>query len=89
MNARALDDLKARQIADTLAPRFLDHLCAVVRHGRMGVHAARESYIVESVLKDEGLIASLWGYPTPLGNEVARIARETGQATPLADRGIA
>lgn len=89
MNAPALDTLKARQIVDTLAPCFLDHLCSVVRHGRFGIHAARESYLVESVLRDEGLIATMWGNPTPLGTEVARIARETGAATPLATKGIA
>lgn len=87
MTSHALETMQLRQkaeaVADALAPRFADHLCDVVQFGRMGVHAARASYLVESVLRDEKLIATMWGAVTPLGREVVTVLHERKRVTPL------
>ncbi len=75
MNAAALDTVKAKQIADELAPRFADALWQIAHHGRS--FCGSFGYLVESVLDDYGLIRGRHGPATELGREVARLTGAT------------
>lgn len=80
-----LAETKARATAEALAPRFADALVDLAHHGRSGLNLfGRVPYLVDSVLRDQGLIDRIGGDVTPFGREVARAVKALGLSTDLA-----